>query len=86
MFIPRFRLKALYTSLLLMIGFTLYIILLLRFSSDLPCSCGGILEQLTWPQHIVFNSIFAFLAILAITLSKINSKHNKTISDSAMAY
>src|SRR6185295_13150282 len=39
--IPRWRLKGLYASLVLMIAFTCYVASLLLFDKDLPCSCGG---------------------------------------------
>jgi uncharacterized membrane protein YphA (DoxX/SURF4 family) len=41
--IPRWRLKGLYSSLALMIVFTVYIIALFSFSKEMPCSCGGII-------------------------------------------
>lgn len=70
LFIPRFRLKGLYASLVLMILFTIYVGALLMFSSDLPCSCGGILELLSWPAHLVVNTILTGLAWLAIKLAR----------------
>jgi len=68
--IPRLRLKGLYASLVLMIGFTAYIIIILNFSKTIPCSCGGVLEQLSWTEHIVFNSVFIVLAIAGILLQR----------------
>jgi uncharacterized membrane protein YphA (DoxX/SURF4 family) len=70
LFIPRWRLKGLYTSFILMILFTGYIIAILNFSKYIPCSCGGVLAQLSWSQHIVFNSVFIILAIVGIALEK----------------
>lgn len=67
--VPRWRLKGLYTTLFLMSVFTVYIIVLIATSDNLPCSCGGIIEQLSWQQHIVFNVIFIGLDVLAIRLS-----------------
>src|SRR4051812_47796926 len=51
--IPNWRLKGLYLSLALMTAFTAYVIGLVSFSHELPCSCGGILQELSWKQHIV---------------------------------
>lgn len=68
--IPRWRLKGLYASLLLMTSFTGYVLCLLLFDKELPCSCGGILQQLTWPQHLIFNITFLLLVITAIILQK----------------
>ncbi|WP_315815636.1 MauE/DoxX family redox-associated membrane protein [Paraflavitalea speifideaquila] len=46
--VPRWRLKGLYLSTALMTAFTVYIIVLMSISTDLPCSCGGVLAQLSW--------------------------------------
>ena len=70
--IPRWRLKGLYASLVLMILFTSYVIGILIFDEHLPCSCGGIIGELSWPQHIVFNSSFIGLAVIAIVFEKKN--------------
>jgi hypothetical protein len=64
--IPRFRLKGLYFSLSLMIPCTLYIIALLAFKRDLPCSGGYVLTQLSWSQHLLLNSFFIAVSIIAI--------------------
>jgi len=62
----RFRLYALYATLGLMVMFTTYIVLVLHFSAYIPCSCGGVLEDLGWTEHIVFNLFFVVLAVIAI--------------------
>jgi uncharacterized membrane protein YphA (DoxX/SURF4 family) len=68
--IPRWRLKGLYASLILMILFTGYITALLSFSDQLPCSCGGVIELMSWSQHIIFNSLFIALAVVGVVLQK----------------
>lgn len=68
--VPRWRLKGLYASTALMIAFTLYIIALMSFNDTLPCSCGGILAQLSWGQHIIFNTVFIGLGIVGVKLEK----------------
>jgi hypothetical protein len=35
-------------------------------SANLPCSCGGVIQQLSWKQHIVFNISFIVLGIAGI--------------------
>lgn len=62
------RLSALYAAFGLMVMFTTYIILVLNFSDYIPCSCGGVLEDLGWTEHIVFNLFFVALSIIAILL------------------
>jgi len=60
---------ALNTSFVLMAMFTAYIFIILNYSEYVPCSCGGILEKMSWTEHMYFNIIFCFLAILAIIFS-----------------
>ncbi len=67
--IPRFRILALYAAFTLMVMFTAYIYIILNFSDFIPCSCGGVLEKLSWTQHLIFNIVFVFLAVGAIFLS-----------------
>ncbi|MHA7831830.1 MAG: MauE/DoxX family redox-associated membrane protein [Flagellimonas sp.] len=62
------RLSALYAAFGLMVMFTTYIILVLNFSDYIPCSCGGVLENLGWTEHIVFNLFFIALALIGIIL------------------
>jgi hypothetical protein len=73
----RHRLIGLYSSLALMVLFTAYIIVILNFTYFVPCSCGGVLQSLTWSQHIIFNSIFILFALIGIFLhSKKNLLNN----------
>jgi uncharacterized membrane protein YphA (DoxX/SURF4 family) len=76
--IPRWRLKGLYASLLLMIAFTLYIGAVMTFNKELPCSCGGIISLLSWGEHLVFNSVFILLAFAGVVLEKRIRRSNKT--------
>jgi len=64
----RFRTLGLYASFSLMTLFTGYIIAITRFSTYVPCSCGGVLQHLSWSQHLVFNIFFMLLALIAILL------------------
>ena len=57
-------------SFILMLFFTGYIALMLFTSEILPCSCGGILEKMTWTEHLYFNIGCAVLAILALVYNK----------------
>src|SRR5699024_3745910 len=47
------RLTGLYLSFLLMVLFTAYIVIILNFTSFTPCSCGGVLEELGWTEHLI---------------------------------
>jgi hypothetical protein len=64
------RLTGLYGSMFLMIAFTVYIYIILNYSDFVPCSCGGIIENLGWTQHMIFNISFALLALAAIILTE----------------
>ena len=72
---PKFRLLGLYASFSLMVMFTAYIIAITKFSDYIPCSCGGVLQNMSWNQHLVFNVGFVLLALTGIILhSKLLSK------------
>ncbi|MEO5777379.1 MAG: MauE/DoxX family redox-associated membrane protein [Flavobacterium sp.] len=62
------RWMGLYGSFVLMTMFSAYIVIILNFSSFTPCSCGGILEKMTWTQHLIFNILFVVLAAIALVL------------------
>lgn len=68
--IPKWRYFGLFASLGLMSMFTSYIFIVLHFSSFVPCSCGGILEKMSWNTHLVFNIVFVILAVLALVWQK----------------
>ncbi|MGO4770900.1 MauE/DoxX family redox-associated membrane protein [Flavobacterium sp. W22_SRS_FK3] len=74
--VPRSRYFGLWGAVVLMSMFTAYIVIILNFSSFIPCSCGGILEKLGWKAHLIFNLGFIFLAITAIRLK---SESNRTV-------
>jgi hypothetical protein len=66
--IKRTRLIGLYASYFLMVLFTGYIWIMLQYAYDLPCSCGGVLAQLSWKDHLMFNSAFTLLALIGVLL------------------
>ncbi|WDF66111.1 MauE/DoxX family redox-associated membrane protein [Flavobacterium sp. KACC 22763] len=70
---PKTRTKALYAGFCLMSMFTAYIFIMLNFSSFLPCSCGGILENMTWKQHFLFNVFFVLIGAWALWLHNDNN-------------
>lgn len=57
-------------SFILMLIFTGYIALMLFTYKNLPCSCGGILEKMSWIQHLYFNIGCAVLAAIALVLNR----------------
>ena len=74
---PKTRIKALYAGFCLMCMFTAYIFIMLNYSSFLPCSCGGILEKMTWQQHLVFNVFFVIIAGLSLWFHHANTQFQK---------
>lgn len=77
---PRTRIKALYAGFCLMTMFTAYIFIMLNYSSFLPCSCGGILEKMSWQEHLIFNIVFVVLAGLALWLNQSQNNSDRKIS------
>ncbi|WP_346984961.1 MauE/DoxX family redox-associated membrane protein [Chryseobacterium sp. POE27] len=63
------RTTGLIGSFVLMLIFTGYIALLLRTNKNLPCSCGGILEKMSWHQHLYFNIGCVILSSIALGLN-----------------
>ena len=72
--VKRTRLVGLYASFFLMSLFTAYLVIMLNFSYYIPCSCGGVLEYLSWEQHIVFNSFFIVIAGAGVLLKAYNTQ------------
>lgn len=60
-------------SYILMLAFTIYTaIILLGVLGKRPCSCGGIIRQMNWQEHFLFNLGFTIIALLGFWLSKKN--------------
>lgn len=63
----RTRLIGLYASLFLMTLFTIYTgLVLINFFDRVPCSCGGVVSYLSWPQHLFFNLFFVVITFIGI--------------------
>lgn len=71
---PKHTLTAFGSSLALMIFFTAYIAMVLQFSDDIPCSCGGVLNNMDWRAHLIFNLIFVAMATIGLWLELKRSK------------
>jgi len=76
LFFPKTRKVGMWGSLLLMVLFTGYITYIAYFSDIVPCSCGGIIEKMTWNQHLIFNIVFTLLAAIGLWLI---SKKNRNV-------
>ncbi len=60
----RIRRIGFYVSFCLLVIFTVYLLLMLGLKYHLPCSCGGVIQELTWGQHVVFNLFFIVLSLM----------------------
>jgi hypothetical protein len=69
--LDKYRQEGLLLSLLLMLIFTGYIFYMILFIPNLPCSCGGILKQLSWANHLLLNGFILFsITISLMTFTK----------------
>jgi hypothetical protein len=70
------RKAGLFISAILMAVFTLYVGMMLLFSSSLPCSCGGVIEKMSWKAHLVFNAV---VTVLSWTAYRFQPKESKIL-------
>lgn len=74
--ISRTRLYGLVLSSLLLISFSIYISLVINsVFNRIPCSCGGVLKNMSWETHLVFNLCFLALALYA-TFNSVKERRN----------
>lgn len=71
--VERTKMLGLYAAFGLMLMFTVYIYAILNYSDSIPCSCGGVLQKMTWDQHLIFNIIFVILGIIGVILHTKNT-------------
>ena len=65
------RLYGFVLAFLLMLAFTLYVGLILANTfAYIPCSCGGILNTLSWKAHFIFNIVFTLLALAGVIIER----------------
>jgi len=64
----KYRLRAMCVSFVMLFVFTVYILFIKKFAKMLPCACGGIIQKLSWNQHLGFNLILMALVLLAIVV------------------
>jgi hypothetical protein len=65
---PATRKLGLWASALVLSLFTIYLVYMVLFSRYLPCSCGGVINNMSWPEHIGFNLVFIGLSVAALKL------------------
>jgi len=78
----RTRKIGLWASFILMSLFTIYTAtVLLHFFDRIPCSCGGVIKNLTWKQHMFFDLFFEGISIAGILLINKSTKQKKKIKE-----
>jgi len=66
---PNTRKIALWSSLILLSSFTVYIgIVMTGVFGRIPCSCGGILKNMSYGAHLIFNLFFVSLALSGLAI------------------
>ncbi len=66
---PKTRRKALWGSLVLLTIFTLYIaIVMTGVFGRIPCSCGGILKNMSYGTHLIFNLFFIAISLIGLAI------------------
>ena|ERR1017187_583404 len=74
------RTGGLYASLILMMAFTLYTLLvLLHAFRYIPCSCGGVIRNLSWKEHLVLNLFFLTISVIGILIQPLKVLNRKRI-------
>lgn len=69
----KWRTLGLLCSSILLLLFSIYIVVVMSDAfGRIPCSCGGIISELSWGQHLIFNMLFLLLALVGfiITIKK----------------
>jgi hypothetical protein len=54
-----------------------YIIYILTLAMAVPCSCGGIIAEFSWKQHLVFNALYLLLNLIGILLQQKKLRESK---------
>ena len=78
---PATRYAAFHASLALLILFTVYLVIMLATQTNLPCSCGGVIEKLSWQGHILFNLFFMITTFIGIRMET----YHKEAADKSIA-
>lgn len=64
------RRLGLYLSFILMTLFTLYLLLILNFSTYVPCACSGVFPGISWHTHLYVNVALTFIAFVGLILER----------------
>jgi putative oxidoreductase len=80
------RKLGLWASLILMTTFTIYVSLaVFNVFDKVPCSCGGVLKDLGWTEHLFFNIFFTCISLFGIYLMKKVPNRTESVSQAIFA-
>ena len=66
-----FRLAGLWASCVLMFVFSIYMgLVVLNVFDRVPCSCGGVLRNMGFTTHFIFNLTYLFFSIASVKIQK----------------
>lgn len=68
LFLQTTKVTGLFASLILLLFFTAFLLYMIVYYPKLPCNCGGVLQMLSWKQHIIFNLLFILLSSVGIII------------------
>jgi putative oxidoreductase len=77
--IPKTQKIGIISSVVLMCCFTVYVRWMLH-SPIRHCTCGGVLRQMTWQQHLYFNIGFTILSFVGLYLAYSKRGRNRSLS------
>lgn len=70
--LPETRRLGMYSSLFLMVLFTLYVGgAVFQFYERYPCACGGLFSRMGWYKHFKVNLMLTFIAMFGVILMEI---------------
>ena len=69
LFTTRFRNLGFRLSGLMLGIFTIYLTVLIFSGHDLPCTCGGVIAYMSWPNHLILNITFLIISFMGILLT-----------------
>lgn len=73
------RALGIYSSLILMLLFEIYVGGMLATGKNLPCTCGGIISSMSWKVHFAFNALFILIGAFGVYIIK-SSKNTSRYS------
>lgn len=82
LYFDKSRFMGLIGSITLLVSFETYIIwmksLEIQFGIRLPCTCGGIISNMGWTEHLIFNAIFIILLVISIYFDRAKRTQKRT--------